>query len=361
MADLIDLRSDTVTLPTPKMREAMANASVGDDVFGEDPTINALEERGAALLGKEGGLFMPSGTMSNLTATTTHCGPGEQMILGANSHILLNEVGGMAQLGGLVTHTLPDDDGKLDTRQVEAAIAPASLHTPGTRLLCVENTHNRAGGVVSGPADLAALRQVADRHGVLIHIDGARLFNAAVALGVAARELARFGDSATFCFSKGLSAPVGSLLTGTREFIARARRRRKQLGGGMRQAGILAAAGLVALDDMIDRLDEDHANARRLADGLAQIEGIDAWPDRVQTNIVMADLPTPRAATQLVSRMEKVGVLALTVGGRRLRFVTHYGISAADIDRALDGIARAMRSQEAVEPALAVSNPGARP
>ncbi|HEY8741685.1 MAG TPA: GntG family PLP-dependent aldolase [Chloroflexota bacterium] len=332
---MIDLRSDTVTLPTPEMREAMADAVVGDDVFGEDPTINALEQRGAALLGKEAGLFVPTGTMGNLIATTTHCRPGDSVILGDNSHIFLNEVGGMAELGGLVAHVLPDATGKLNPEQVAASIHSASMHTPGTRLICVENSHNFAGGVVSTPAELLRIRAVAERHSVPVHMDGARIFNAAVALGVPALDLARAADSVNFCFSKGLAAPVGSLLTGSSAFIGRARRKRKQLGGGMRQAGVLAAAAMVALDTMIDRLAEDHANARRLAEGLARLDGFQVELNTVQTNIVMADLPTAEAAAACAELLAERGVLALHIGVRRIRFVTHYGIEANDIAQAL--------------------------
>ena len=343
----VDLRSDTVTQPTPKMREAMARAALGDDVYGEDPTVNELEARGADLLGKEAGLFVPSGTMGNLIATTTHCRPGEAVILGSSSHIFLNEAAGMAALGGLLAQALPDGGGKLDAGQVAAAIRLESLHAPGTRLICVEDTHNFAGGVVSTPAELAQLRAVADRHALPIHIDGARLFNAAVALGLAARELAAAADSVSVCFSKGLAAPVGSLLTGPAEFIARGRRKRKQLGGGMRQAGVLAAAALVALETMVDRLAEDHANARRLASGLAGIAGVEVAPEAVQTNIVMADLASPAAAAAFPRRLAEQGVLAGHIGGRRLRFVTHYGITAADIDLTLEAVAAALTATPA--------------
>ena len=335
MPPLIDLRSDTVTLPTTEMRAAMADAVVGDDVFGEDPTINALEARGAALLGKEAGLFVPTGTMGNLIATTTHCRPGESVILGDNSHIFLNEVGGMAELGGLVAHVLPDGGGKLDPEQLAASIHPASMHTPGTRLICVENSHNFAGGVVSTPTELLRLRTIGERHGIPIHMDGARIFNAAVALGVPALDLARAADSVNFCFSKGLAAPVGSLLSGSSDFVTRARRKRKQFGGGMRQAGVLAAAAMVALDTMIDRLADDHANARRLAEGLARLEAFQVALDTVQTNIVMADLLTAEAAAACVMLLAERGVLALHIGVHRIRFVTHYGITAADIEQAL--------------------------
>jgi threonine aldolase len=337
---LIDLRSDTVTLPTPAMREAMAHAVLGDDVFGEDPTINALEQRGADLLGKEAGLFVPSGTMGNLIATTTHCRPGESVLLGENSHIFLNEVGGMAELGGLMAHVLPDAAGKLNAERVAASIHLTSLHTPGTRLICVENSHNFAGGVVSTPEELLRIRAVADQHGISVHMDGARIFNAAVALGLPARALAATADSVNFCFSKGLAAPVGSLLTGRHEFISRARRKRKQLGGGMRQAGVLAAAAMVALDTMIDRLTEDHANARRLAEGLAGLGAFRVALDTVQTNIVMADLPNTAAAAAAVALLAERGVLALQLGSRRLRFVTHYGVTADNIDEALQAAAQ---------------------
>ena len=340
MPPMIDLRSDTVTQPTPAMRQAMAAAVVGDDVFGEDPTINALEQRGAALLGKESGLFVPSGTMGNLIATTTHCRPGESVLLGENSHIFLNEVGGMAELGGLVAHVLPDGAGKLNADRIAAAIHVASDHTPGTRLICVENSHNYAGGVVSTPEELQRIRAVADQHGIPIHMDGARIFNAAVALGLPARTLAEVADSVNFCFSKGLAAPVGSLLTGRSEFIARAHRKRKQLGGGMRQAGVLAAAAMVALDTMIDRLADDHANARRLAEGLARLDGFQVALDTVQTNIVMANLPTGDAAAMAVTLLAERGVLTLHLGARRLRFVTHFGITADDIDQALQAAAQ---------------------
>ena len=343
MPRTIDLRSDTVTLPTPAMREAMAGAAVGDDVFGEDPTINALEQRGAAILGKEAGLFVPSGTMGNLIATTTHCRPGESVLLGDTSHIFLNEVGGLAELGGLVAHVLPDAGGKLNADQIATSIHAASMHTPGTRLICVENSHNFAGGVVSHPNELLRIRAVADQHGIPIHMDGARLFNAVVALGLPARSLAASADSVSFCFSKGLAAPVGSLLTGSSEFISRARRKRKQLGGGMRQAGVLAAAAKVALDTMIDRLADDHANARSLAEGLARLDGFHVALETVQTNIVMADLPTGAAAAKAATLLAERGVLALQLGVRRLRFVTHYGITTEDIDRALEAAAQVAR------------------
>ena len=336
MPSVIDLRSDTVTLPTPAMRQAMAEATVGDDVYGEDPTINELEQRSAQLLGKEAGIFMPSGTMSNLVAVTTHCQRGEGVILGLSSHILLNEVGGLAAIGGLVSQTLPDFSGKLNPDQVETAIRHESGHAFGTHLLCVENTHNYAGGRVSTAQDLATLRQIADRHGIAIHLDGARIFNAAIALHTSARELVADADSVSFCFSKGLSAPVGSMLVGTKDFIARARRRRKQLGGGMRQAGILAAAALVALDTMIDRLQEDHDHAQLLARALSTVPGLTVDPSKVETNIIMVDLPTDGLSSVFVTRLKERGVLVHHLSGRRLRLVTHYGITHQDIELAIE-------------------------
>ncbi|MFQ6059233.1 MAG: low-specificity L-threonine aldolase [Anaerolineae bacterium] len=341
----IDLRSDTVTLPTQAMREAMYRAEVGDDVFGEDPTVNRLEAMAAERMGKEAGLFVASGTMGNLVAFLTHCQRGDEVILGDRSHSFLYEAGGSAALGGIHPRPLPNQpDGTLDPAQVEAAIRPENVHFPRTRLICLENTHNRCGGAVLSPTYMATMGAIARRHGLAVHLDGARIFNAAVALGVEARDLTREVDSVTFCLSKGLSAPVGSVLCGRREFILEARRARKIVGGGMRQAGIIAAAGIVALEQMVDRLAEDHANARRLAEGLADIPGIAIDPQRVQTNIVIFELTAEGLMpAELVSRLEKEGVRLLAIGGSRLRAVTHYGIEEADIEAALVAFRRVMR------------------
>ncbi|MFQ5856088.1 MAG: low-specificity L-threonine aldolase [Anaerolineae bacterium] len=334
----MDLRSDTVTLPTPHMREAMANAEVGDDVYGEDPTVNRLEAMAAERMGKEAGLFVASGTMGNLVALLTHCGRGEEIILGHLSHTFLYEAGGSAALGGIHPRTvLNQADGTLNLDDIEAAIRGDNTHYPRTRLICLENTHNRCGGAVLRPAYMAAVRDIADRHGLSVHLDGARVFNAAVALRLPAAELTKDVDSATFCLSKGLSAPVGSVLCGSEDFIYEARRARKILGGGMRQAGIIAAAGIVSLEEMVDRLADDHANAKRLAEGLADMPGIEIDPETVETDIVIFSLARgDMTPAELSERLREQGVLLSPIGGRRLRAVTHYGVEAGDIDVTLD-------------------------
>ncbi len=334
---IVDLRSDTLTRPTPAMRAAMAAAEVGDDVFGEDPTVNRLERQAAETMGKAAGLFMPSGTMGNLAALLAHCGRGDEAIVGDEAHTFYYEAGGMAALGGIQPRTLPNrPDGTLDITAVEAAIRTPNVHFPVTRLICLENTHNRCGGAVLDAAYMRAVRAVADAHGLAVHLDGARIFNAAVALGVPVSALAADADSVTFCLSKGLAAPVGSVLCGTAAFIDTARRARKQLGGGMRQAGVLAAAGLVALDTMVDRLADDHANARRLAEGLAGLRGVTPAPDAGRTNIVVAALDRADIDVDaLVERMAGEGVRFFGVGGNRFRLVTHWEVTADDVERAL--------------------------
>ena len=335
---IIDLRSDTVTLPTDEMRRAMYEAEVGDDVHREDPTVNRLEELAAGVMGKEAALFTTSGTMTNLLGVLTNTRPGDEIIVGSEAHMLWYEVGGASTLGGVVIRTIPnDEDGKLDPADVEKAIRTENIHFPTSTLLCLENTHNRCGGVVLTPKYTDAVGELARRRGLAVHLDGARVFNAAVALGVDARELTRAADSVQFCLSKGLSAPVGSLLCGTKAFIDEARRWRKMLGGGMRQVGVLAAAGIEALQNMVGRLADDHANARRLAEGLAQMPGFAVNLGSVQTNIVIWDLATDRATPQEVTeRLRAKGVKILPIGGRQFRAVTHYGIEAGDIDQALD-------------------------
>jgi threonine aldolase len=333
---IIDLRSDTVTVPTDEMRRAMYEAEVGDDVYGEDPTINLLEERSAALLGKEAGLFTPSGTMSNLIAVLTHTRAGDEIILGSEAHILWYEVGGASALGGANLRTvLNEADGTMDLARVEAAIRAEDLHFPSTTLLCLENTHNRCGGTVLTAEYTAAASDLGRHHGLAVHLDGARIFNAAVALGVSAAELASPADSVCYCLSKSLSAPVGSVLCGSVEFVDRARKRRKMLGGGMRQAGVIAAAGLVALDTMIDRLVQDHENARRLANGLSQIPGITCSPGQTQTNIVMFGIPSHVPARPFVDRLGEKGVKVNYPSRPRIRAVTHRMIETEDVDRAL--------------------------
>jgi len=342
---LIDLRSDTVTLPTETMRKAISCAALGDDVFGEDPTINRLETMTAERLGKEAALLVVSGTMGNITSVLTHCARGEEVILGDSSHIFLNEAGGMSALGGVFPHTIPNQpDGTLRLEDIEASIRAENIHFPRTRLVCLENTHNRCYGAPLTPEYTAAVVALAKRHDLLLHLDGARIFNAAVALGVDARELTRGCDSINVCLSKGLAAPVGSVICGNAEFIARARRTRKMLGGGMRQAGIIAAAGIVALEEMIDRLAEDHANARRLAEGIAGIDGLATDPVRVLTNILYIDLADKRFSDEeFLRRLAGKGVRLSHTGPARFRMLTHYGIGEAEIDVALKALQEVMQ------------------
>mgnify|MGYP005858611467 FL=1 len=340
--DRIDLRSDTVTWPTPEMRQAMAEAAVGDDVFGEDPTVNALQEAAARRLGKEAGLFVASGTMGNLVAVLAHCGRGDEVILGDKAHTFVYEAGGIAALGGVHPHPVPvQPDGTLPLEAIQAAIRPDNVHMPITRLIALENTQGTVGGIPISKAYTDEVGRLAREHGLALHIDGARIFNAATALNVDVAELVAAADSVTFCLSKGLCAPVGSVLVGSREFIARAHRVRKQLGGGMRQAGILAAAGLIALDTMTLRLAEDHANARRLAEGLAALPQIDIALDQVQTNMVFFALrpEVPVSAPELAERFKRHNVWIMDMGERRFRAVTHYWIRPQDVDHALAAIA----------------------
>jgi threonine aldolase len=342
---VLDLRSDTVTLPTEAMREAMSHAALGDDVFGEDPTINRLETMMAERTGMEAALLVVSGTMGNVTCVLTHCARGEEVILGDSSHIFLNEAGGMSALGGIFPHTIPNQpDGTLRLEDIEAAVRAENIHFPRTRLICLENTHNRCYGAPLTPEYTAAVAALAKRRGLLLHLDGARIFNAAIALGVDVRELTRGVDSLNVCLSKGLAAPVGSVICGSREFIARARRMRKMLGGGMRQAGIIAAAGIVAVERMIDRLAEDHANARRLAEGIAEIPGVATDPARVGTNILYLDLIDRRFSDEeFMNRLAEKGVRLSHTGPARFRMLTHYGIGSADIIAALGALRAVMQ------------------
>jgi threonine aldolase len=336
---IIDLRSDTVTHPTQEMRKAMFEAEVGDDVYGEDPTVNRLEALAARKLGKEAALFTVSGTMSNLIAVLTHTHHGDEIILGSEAHIFWYEVGGAAALGGVMTHTIPNDNrGRLNPGDVEQAIRGKNIHYPVTTLLCLENTHNRCGGAVLTPKYTLKICGLAHKQGLKVHLDGARIFNAAIALGVPASVLAKDVDSVSFCLSKGLSAPVGSVLCGSKEFIERARKVRKMLGGGMRQAGVIAAAGIVALETMIDRLAYDHVNAKRLAKGLSRIKGITLAQGKVETNIVMFDLSPELSVTKFTSGLAKKGVKVGSRGGNLFRAVTHRMVSAKDIDEALTRI-----------------------
>ncbi len=340
----IDLRSDTVTQPTPAMRKAMYEAELGDDVYGEDPTVNRLEALAAERMGKEAALLVVSGTMGNLVSLLTHCGRGDEIIMGDKAHTFLYEVGGVSALGGIHVHTVPNQpDGFLCPADVEQAIRTENIHFPRTRLIALENTHNRCGGAVLSVAQMASIKTLAEHHGLAVHLDGARIFNAAIALGVPVRDLAAQVDTLQFCLSKGLGAPVGSLIVGPAAFIAEARRIRKMVGGGMRQAGVIAAAGIVALEQMVERLAEDHANARRLAEGLTAIPGIAIEPELVQTNIVMFGLSHERITLAAVGEaLAQEGVLLSQTDPTRFRAVTHYGITAQDIESALAAVARVM-------------------
>ena len=341
--NIIDLRSDTVTKPTPEMREAMYRAEVGDDVYGEDPTITELEALGARMTGKEAGLFVTSGTMGNQVAVMTHTRRGDEIICDAEAHIFYSEVAGLAVLSGVQARTIPAVKGILSAETIEAAIRTEDIHQPSTSLICLEDTHNRAGGTCYPLDTLAAIRKVADRRKIPVHIDGARLFNAAVALGVPVDKITQYADTVQFCLSKGLCAPVGTIITGRSDFIAKARKYRKMLGGGMRQAGILAAAGIVGLTSMVDRLSEDHENARQLAEELASA-GFSIDLSTVQTNIVMVDVSRMGVkAADFAAKLKKAGVLASVFGEYRIRMVTHHGITAVEIGTVVDTLNRLLK------------------
>jgi threonine aldolase len=343
----IDLRSDTVTLPSPEMLDAMARAPLGDDVFGEDPTVRALEAHAAHVLGKEAALFVPSGTMGNLLATMTHTQPGDELICGPAMHTFSSEAGGAARIAGVSTRLVPQREAWVDPADVVSAIRADDPHYPRTALVWVEQPHM---GWIMPMDNLAAVATVAREHGLAVHMDGARIFNAAVALGIPARDIARHADTVMCCISKGLAAPVGSLLAGPEPFIARARRNRKVLGGGMRQAGVIAAAGLYALDRMVDRLEEDHRTARRLADGLRSL-GWRIDRDVPQTNIFLAEPPPGTNSDDLPSRLDARGVrVHWPAGSPRVRLVTHYGIEMSDIDHAIDVFASVSATRSPVSP-----------
>ncbi|MBI2906563.1 MAG: aminotransferase class I/II-fold pyridoxal phosphate-dependent enzyme [Chloroflexi bacterium] len=335
--DIIDLRSDTVTKPSPAMRRAMYRAEVGDDGFGEDPTVNRLEELAAAKLGKEAALFTASGTMSNLVAVLTHCQENKEVILGAGAHMSYNEGEGLSALARAVLRTLPNDScGRLSPQDVEKALAPQ------TGLIALENTHNRCGGAVLTTADIEDVARIARRHGLPLHLDGARIFNAAIYLGTEPTLLTKHVSSVSFCLSKGLACPVGSLLCGNKDFVAGARRYRKMVGGGMRQVGIIAAAGIVALETEIERLAEDHANAALLAQELAEVKGLKVDPAAVQTNIIMAEV-TDGKSTEVRGKLASYGVLVTCPDEARVRLVTHYGISRRDVTEALKRTNKALK------------------
>lgn len=331
----IDLRSDTVTMPTPEMRHAMATAPLGDDVFGDDPTVNRLEEMAAARLGKEAAVFVPSGTMGNLIGVAVNAQRGEEIIADAQSHVFLYETAGAAAVAGVQIMPVATTAGVMTAQQVADAIRPRDdPHQPYSAAVTFEDTHNRHGGAVWPLADLRAAAEAARSRGLRVHLDGARIFNAAVASGVDVKDIASCADTVTFCLSKGLACPAGSLFCGPREAVHEARRWRKRLGGGMRQTGVLAAAGLIALESMVDRLAEDHVNARTLAEGLAELPGVTCDLSRVQTNLVYFDLERI-GAPAFTEECAKRGLLSDPSGPRRMRFVTHYGIDAEDVQSAL--------------------------
>lgn len=344
MAHWIDLRSDTVTRPTPGMKEAMFAAAVGDDVFGEDPTVNALQEKAAALLGKEAALFVASGTMGNQLSIKAHTQPGDEVITEAGAHCMNFEGGAGAAFSGVQFMGLAGNRGVFEAAQVEAGIRVDDVHFPVSRLVVVENTHNRGGGTVFPLEKIRRIREVADRHGLRMHMDGARLWNACAATGTAPAEYTASFDSVSTCLSKGLGCPAGSIVAGSKEFIKRVHRFRKMVGGGMRQIGFLAAAGIYALDHHLERLEEDHRKAKEMARKLAGIKNLLIRPEQVETNILFFDVtPSGRSAQEIAAALRQEGVLVHATTRTRMRCVAHLDVSFADIDRAVEAIGRVMR------------------
>ena len=330
----VDLRSDTITLPTKEMFDAIAGAELGDDVFQEDPTVNQLEDLAATKFNKEAALFVPSGTMANLVAVLSHCQRGDEVILGDQAHTFLYEAGGISAFGGVHSRQIPNqEDGTLLLEDIKKSIRKEDVHFPPTRLICLENTHNRCLGMPLSVDYTNSVTEIAKNNSLSVHVDGARIFNAAVSLGVSVKELTENIDSVSFCLSKGLSAPAGSMLCGTKDFIHRARRNRKALGGGMRQAGVLAAAGLVALEKMTDRIIDDHNNARTLAEGILNIDGIRINLDMVKTNIIYFSLDHPKVGgALLLEKMAEKNIHFFELGPSWFRLVTHAGVSKDDVD-----------------------------
>lgn len=345
--EYIDLRSDTVTKPTPEMRAAMANAEVGDDVYGDDPTVNRLQEMAAEVTAQEAGLFVASGTMGNLSAVLAHCQRGDEVILGKEAHTYRYEAGGISALGGVHSCQLPNQpDGSIALEDIEGAIRADDPHQPVTRLIALENTHNRCGGTVQSVEYTRQVAEFAHARGLKVHLDGARIFNAAAALGVPVKELTAAVDSVTFCLSKGLSAPVGSVLCGSKAFIKKAHRARKLLGGGMRQAGVLAAAGIVALEKMGSRLGQDHARARTLAEGLSENRFLLLDAGTPATNMVFMNLSDDisMSAAEVAAEMKERGVLVGIAGPRRFRLVTHYWIEDEGVERAVAAFSEVLKN-----------------
>jgi threonine aldolase len=342
---IIDLRSDTVTLPTDAMRKAIYSAELGDDVLGEDPTIKKLEKMSAQIMGKESALLVVSGTMGNLVSILTHCGRGDEVILGNQCHTFFYEAGGIAALGGVHPFPLTNQpDGTINLDEIRSSIRSDNVHFPRTKLICIENTHNRCFGSPLHPEYMADVFQIAKDNHLAVHLDGARIFNAAVALGVDVKKFTQYTDSISFCLSKGLSAPVGSVICGSADFINRARRIRKMVGGGMRQAGVIAAAGIVALEQMTDRLADDHKNAHRLAEAIAQIKGLSVDIGKVQTNIIYFEFVSKGiTAEQFTSQMSKKGILFFSTGPNRFRMVIHYGIGPKDIETTISVLSQTVK------------------
>jgi len=335
---IVDLRSDTFTKPTPEMRDVMARADVGDDVFGEDPTVNKLQNHVARMFGKKAGLFTASGTMGNQVAINALTQPGQEVIIDSNAHIFYYEAGAPALLSGVQLRTLESEKGILSAEQIEAAIRPDDVHFPPTSLICLENTHNHAGGTIFPVEEIKKIRKLADTHGIKMHLDGARVWNASVAAGIPLEEYGRYFDSISVCFSKGLGAPVGSCVVGDSDFIKRAHRYRKIYGGGMRQVGIIAAGALYAVENYIDKLKDDHAHARLLAETLASLPGLEIDLSSVQTNIVMIDIQedSKYSASQIVDKLRAKGILLLEIGPNRLRAVTHLDVPKEGIKKTIE-------------------------
>ena len=345
MDRFIDLRSDTVTRPTPEMRKAMLEAVVGDDVFGEDPTINALQEKVAHLLGKEAALFVASGTMGNQLSIKAHTQPGDEVMIEAGGHAMNFEGGAGAVLSAVQFFGIPGNRGIFDAPQVEAAIRLDDVHFPVSRLVVVENTHNRGGGTVFPLENILRIKEVAVKRGLRMHMDGARLWNACVASGISPKDYAAPFDSVSVCLSKGLGCPAGSLVAGSRDFIKRVHRFRKMVGGGMRQIGFFGAAGIYALDHHINRLEEDHRKAKKMAQGLARIQNVLIHPEEVETNILFFDVsPAERTAQEVAATLRKKGVLVHPTSPTRIRCVAHLDVSFSDIDQALKAIEGVMKS-----------------